>query len=123
MLFVPEEARALADDLKAAGVTDVRVVVYVRDPTSYYLSYVQQELKASHRFTAPLDFEYPFLRVITVWRDRYPDLVVRAFDRDQMVAGNVVHDFLAAASTFFGSTISVADEDLVTSNERSPPKA
>ncbi len=115
-LFSRDDAAALARDLALAGVGEVRVLAYVRDPASLYLSAVQQTLKAGHLFVRPAAFRYRFLEALAVWRAIYPDVRVRPFVRGRLVDGDVVRDFLAEASSFFGDTVAPDDVELRVSN-------
>ena len=90
----PEMARLVAELGRIAGT--VEIVAYVRSPASYFLSSTQQHLKraAEIRIPSPTrcrDALEPYLlggpgRVI-----------VRAFERDRLVGGDILADFCAAA--------------------------
>lgn len=114
--FSRADAAALARDLVLAGVGEVRVLAYVRDPASLYLSMVQQTLKASHLFVRPAAFRSRSLEALAAWQAIYPDVRVRPFVRDRLVDGDVVRDFLAEASSFFGDGVVLDDVELRVSN-------
>jgi hypothetical protein len=71
----------------------VEFVCYVRRPSSYYLSVLQQNLKANHRLVLPNvpPYKNVFDRVLQDF-----DLVVREFDRRALHGGSIVTDFWAA---------------------------
>lgn len=103
--FNEEEALRLATDFANHGVTRARVLMYVREPSSLYLSMVQQRLKSAHHFKRPSQFRYPFIRTLDVWSSVYDDIVVRPYVRDRLVDQDVVRDFLAEAARFFEQPI------------------
>jgi hypothetical protein len=102
--FGPDELHALRTDLTQLGVDEIRVVAYVRDPASAYLSVVQQKLKAASIFKSPALYRYPFRQTLQTWNKEFPDLAVRPFVSEQLVGGDVVRDFDDVASSFFGLT-------------------
>jgi len=102
--FGRENIRAFAADLERHGVDEVRVLVYVRDPASMYLSAIQQQLRAAHRFPCPERYKYGFRWAIEGWEEVFPGRVrVRPFERDQLVEGCVVRDFFFVAGELFGN--------------------
>jgi hypothetical protein len=73
----------------------IDVVAYIRDPLSMYLSLAQQAIKASHRFPRPDTYVRPLDRFLDQWQS-FPmidNVIVRMFDRKQLISGNVVADF------------------------------
>lgn len=75
------------------GVSETYVVCYVRDPSSYYLSYVQQKLKASFNYPSPSEFIYNFAEAIKCWSSCFDNFLLREFDAKTLVDGDVVADF------------------------------
>lgn len=75
-----ENVRALKELLDRSGVTEYLVVAFVRHPASYYLSYMQQHLKASHLIPDPRRFRYGLKSVLLVWREVFGNVAVRDFD-------------------------------------------
>lgn len=74
---------------------ELHVLAYVRSPADMYLSLVQQQLKADHRFVLPSSYERPLDRALEAWQ-RHPavtSLTVRRFEREALVDGDVVKDF------------------------------
>jgi len=62
--FSPGGIASLKKFLFKAGFNTIKILVYVREPSSYYLSFIQQQLKASCEFTHPDQFRYPFKSMI-----------------------------------------------------------
>ena len=82
-------------DLLLQGAGHAAAIVYVRQPSSYWLSSLQQFLKHDHQTRGFLNQTYPFIPSIRNWSsvlgaDR---LRVRAFDRRHLAGGDVVSDF------------------------------
>lgn len=75
-----EHVRALKERLDRSGVTEYLVVAFVRHPASYYLSYVQQQLKASHLIPDPRRFRYRLKSVLSVWADVFDNVRVQDYD-------------------------------------------
>lgn len=84
---------ALKELTDRLGVTDYLVVAFVRHPASYYLSYVQQRLKASHVIPNPNRFRYPIKSVVSAWRRVFKNVVVRDFDELAERNEDVVESF------------------------------
>lgn len=94
--FDYESVERLASYLTAYGHGDVRVIVYLRDPVSLFLSMAQQRLKADHRLANPYVWHYPYGRYLDPWFKIFPGAVeVRLFQRADLVGGSVVSDFAA----------------------------
>ena len=87
-----EEAARLRADFRAVGFGDFRIVLYVRDPADYYLSHVQQVLKASSSVADPTTFRYEFRQIAMTWERAFPgQLTVRHYRSDTEY--DVVQDF------------------------------
>jgi len=85
--------RGVHDDLIGSGLDDIQVVVYVRRPSSHYLSSMQQRIRASHEIRPPKAPDYrgrieACMRVFG--RDR---MAVRRFDRELLLGADIVTDF------------------------------
>ena len=93
----PDGIARFHDDLTAAGAEKVTVLAYVRDPVTYYPSYLQQRLRGAGEFIPPDRFKYDFAEMLEAWSSVFDDVVVRPFDPGRMVGGGVVQDFLACA--------------------------
>ena len=94
--FDHESVARLASYLASSGYGDVRVIVYLRDPVSLFLSLAQQRLKADHRLANPYAWSYPYGRYLDPWFKIFPGAVeVRLFQRADLTGGSVVSDFAA----------------------------
>ena len=89
-----KDGAALGEALAPYG--PVTVAAYLRRPSAYYLSALQQLLKASHKVAAPRAL--PILRVLDAYRRAFgPEAVrPRIYDRAQLIEGDITADFLAA---------------------------
>lgn len=85
------------------GVGQVKVLLYFREPVSYYASQVQQRLKGSSRLVDPNDYRPKYCSILARWQAVFDDVEVREFDRAALVNGDVVDDVLAVASEFFSA--------------------
>jgi hypothetical protein len=100
--FNPEEISLLKNDLRELGYEDIKIVVYVRKPSSYYLSFIQQQLKASKCISDPRTFSYPFKKTICNWHNFFPGkIIVKPFDITKLKNNCVVQDFLHTISQTF----------------------
>lgn len=82
----------LRRDLETAGFRNFRIVLYIRDPADYYLSYTQQMLKKLRDIPDPTLFRYPFANIAATWEAEFPgSVVVRNFRSDPEF--DVVQDF------------------------------
>jgi hypothetical protein len=98
-----EMVSRLAGFLVSAGHEDVRVIVYVREPASLFLSLAQQRLKADCRLADPLSWHYPYLDYLDAWERVFQGrLEVRAFDRSVLAGGSVVADFATFVADVVG---------------------
>lgn len=98
------EVEAFKAELDAAGVEEVLVSMYVREPAAIYKSFVQQVCKASHRVLQPHEFHYEFKAIIENWKSVFGDGVrVGAFAQDQLLNGCIVADFSQQICAFFGT--------------------
>lgn len=77
----------------------IKPIVYMREPVSYYLSYIQQVIKATNSFPQPAEFEYPFVEYLDELEKLSGlSLIVRAYDRSKFPAGDAYLDFKSALS-------------------------
>lgn len=82
----------------------VHIVAFLRHPVDFYLSSVQQALKASHDFVAPKTFRRDFSSTFDRW-SAYPgceSITVRLFDRQHLTNGSAVAEFSAILQTIAG---------------------
>ncbi|MCW4151726.1 hypothetical protein OM427_19605 [Halomonas sp. 18H] len=104
--FNVQEITSLKEDLEKSGYVDIRVVVYVRDVSEYYVSSLQQLLKASHKVSDPSSFKYDFRPIINKFRRVFGDVVqVKKYDRSVLKDECVVQDFFSHCCDFFGKNI------------------
>ncbi len=105
--FSPEEVKRFRDYISDKGYDDVIIVAYIREPVSYYTSFVQQKLKASHTIPSPYRFSVGYKSKLKNWEGSFGKscLVVRPFDGGQMAGGNVVEDFSGLVSSFLGCSL------------------
>ncbi|TVR07366.1 MAG: hypothetical protein EA395_12915 [Phormidium sp. GEM2.Bin31] len=101
--FSLSQIQEFCSDLKGLGKVEFRVLIYVREPAAYYLSHVQQELKASSRFSVPQNFKYNFLKTIQLWSSVFSrkNIEVRLFQPQKFPQKSVIVDFQNFASDFF----------------------
>lgn len=103
---LPEERiLQLRRDFEALGVDRFRVIAYVRDPASLYGSALQQwaRLSSDLRRFDPRQWRYELRRRLEAWGAVFGgDLVVRAFEREQLHEGCVVRDLQQQALTWLG---------------------
>jgi hypothetical protein len=91
-----EQRAGFLATLAEAGCLETEIVAYLRRPSSWYLSAVQQHLRASHEVKPPkmlrmADSVDQFVE--DFGRER---VHLRAFDRSVLVDGDVAADFVAA---------------------------
>lgn len=104
--------------LDKSGFSNFQILIYVREPSAYYLSRIQQHLKASSKVSDPSSFKYPFKKQINRWERVFDNqIIVRPFDRNQLYHGCVVQDFLYNISNYFNSDIIDHDIDIHKTNE------
>lgn len=74
---------------------EITIICYVRQPSSYWLSAIQQGLKGSTKVDNVIKRRYPFRAGLQNWIDVFgiQNIVVRPFDRNQLLDGDVVSDF------------------------------
>jgi hypothetical protein len=83
----------LREDLAGAELHDVRVVVYVRRPSSFYLSFMQQTIKSSHRIRRPRAPRYRDKIEAYINAFGGDRIAVRSFDRSTLIGSDIVTDF------------------------------
>lgn len=92
----PAARQALPEALATIGGGETRVAVYLRRPSSYYLSALQQRLKAAHTVTPPR-VQSP-VAVLESYAAVFGRAAIapRLYDRAALKGGDIVTDFLAA---------------------------
>jgi hypothetical protein len=96
----PEGRRSLRAALAPLG--EPTVAVYLRRPSDYYLSALQQRLKSAHSVTAPR-VKSP-VRVLRAYAATFGAAALRprVYDRARLTDGDIVADFLGAHLPEFG---------------------
>lgn len=97
-----EAISALKRDLDDAGYDDVAIITYIRNPADRYISSEQQKTDLHPIVLHPDEFRNGGLESIRCWEECFPDsMIVRAFDKDILIDGDVVADFIHEAELFF----------------------
>jgi len=94
----------------------VRIVIYIREQLDWLASFYQQAVKA-RLVTAQIDafaegYDPDYLAVLAPWEKAFgrDNLVVRVYDRDRLVGGDVVADFLSVVGLDAAAVPSVSDD-------------
>lgn len=103
--FSSEEIMMLKEYLLSKGYTDFLIVLYLREPESYYKSFIQQRVKWSNKVPTPHAVFSDWIPSIESWSKAFSNLSVKKFDRTHLVKGDVVADFQQEMSNFFQSSI------------------
>jgi hypothetical protein len=101
--FKPEEVEKVKSYFEDHGFNQFLVCAYIRAPDSYYLSFIQQQLKASHEFSDPELFHCNYKRAIMRWARVFgkDNIKVTEFSRGALFGGDAVDDFSKIISEFF----------------------
>jgi len=94
-ILPPDATRRLSDELRLIF-DEITPVVYVREPAAYYLSAVQQGIRAKSRCTRPSQFNSPMRNIVTKVESVFGSALVRKFDRATLKAECIVRDFFAS---------------------------
>ena len=100
-----EAIQQLRDDCLQLGVERFLVIAYVRTPESFYRSLVQQHarLSSSFRRFRPQRWRYRFRQRLEAWTQVFgQDLLVRPFERSQLLQACVVQDLIATIQHALG---------------------
>lgn len=111
--FNPEEIRNFKDLLESLSPSaDVSICVYVRDPLTYYPSFLQQKCKGSSEILDPESFYYNFKSIIESWENVFcRNVLVRPFKREFLHNGCVVNDFSKLIASVFSIEEQILDVD------------
>jgi hypothetical protein len=96
-----EEINNLKNELSYVKDLEIMICIYVRDPLSYYVSYVQQYCKASKNIPNPIKFRYNFKSIILKWEEYFPNIMVKPFSKEKFLNGCIVQDFMQVVNAFF----------------------
>ena len=109
--FELDEILKLKSFLEERRFTRFKVVLYLRDPASYYTSFIQQKVKASFTIPSPLEFYPKYKMLVSNWSEVFgEDLCIREFNRKKMENGNVLDDFSMIVSEFFGKNVVLSSD-------------
>lgn len=111
-----EQIQAFRRDFEALGVSEFRVIAYVREPVSAYGSFLQQWLRLSTDLEPynPLQWHYKPRQHLEAWGAVFgSDLVVRPFVREQLQERSVVSDCFAALGDWVGCALPVPEVQVV----------
>lgn len=119
MAYAPDNLRRLRDALFEIDL-DVRIVAYVRNPSDFYLSILQERLKRHGGVLAPDTFRTNFARTIRLYEEVFEtDAIVREFHPSRLKDKDIVADFLAAAGL---TRVDHSAWEAVSSNESISPE-
>jgi len=90
---------------------DVTVICYVRNPSSFWLSGIQQFLKGSSNIEGLIEGKYRFRKGLENWSKVVGDqnMIIRPFDKKQLHDGDVVLDFMQQIYAVTGSKFQFTD--------------
>lgn len=75
--------------------SETKIAIYVRKPSSFYASHVQQRIK--HSATLPVVRPVNWRSKIEAWEASFPGNVsIRKYDKSSLISGDIVEDFLAS---------------------------
>ncbi|MDO6523487.1 hypothetical protein Q4578_17970 [Shimia thalassica] len=101
---------------------DIRVVSYVREPSAYYLSRMQEHVKSAGGIVPPEQFKPDFAHSIEQYEKALnAQSIVRPFERDQLIGGGILSDFLHQISDLVNIDPAAFDEPKT--NESLPAEA
>jgi hypothetical protein len=95
-----QEVLDIKSYLESLGFNSFKIVVYIRNPSDYYLSLVQQSVKNNPTLPSPENFGYDFKKTIILWREIFENLKVRLFQKGFLVENDVVKDFVSVMNQF-----------------------
>ncbi len=103
--------------LAQIGSQNVEFVAYVRRPSSYYLSSIQQRLRASSKFSNP--HEYKVANTLDGFSEVFSDskISARVFDREALVGGDIITDFMSVYRPDLQRIVTTAAEKVTSTNE------
>lgn len=120
MEFSRENLRALRDRLREID-TDIRLIAYVRNPSDFYLSILQERLKRNGGVFAPDTFKTRFSTIIGVYEEVFEtQAIVREFHPKKLKDGDIVADFLQATGL---ERLDISGWEPISSNESISPEA
>lgn len=105
--FTNSEIANLRSYLESYDFNDFKIVAYVRAPEKFYLSALQQRLKASYKIESPSSFKISFKKRLTAWLRVFgkENVLVREYSKNSLIKGDVVNDFVAHYNRFFETNV------------------
>jgi hypothetical protein len=100
-----DEIGTFRSDLEKAGVREAKVICVLRGPASFYLSFVQQELKGSATFPAPDGFFVPYSDRAAGW--------LQHFDSEFLEFGSLASSDVGIVGAFVEQLKLVLDVGLI----------
>ncbi len=91
--FSRNETTSFLEFLTAHSYTDIKILVYVRNPVYFYTSHVQQTIKASYVYPSPTSFKYEFRSIIETWRKDFQKLSVKLYDEELQKNNGLLKSF------------------------------
>ncbi|WP_417264323.1 hypothetical protein [Celeribacter sp.] len=75
--------------------SETKIAIYVRQPSKFYASHVQQRIK--HSATLPTVRPVSWRGKIEAWEATFPGNVsIRTYDKSALIAGDIIADFLTS---------------------------
>jgi len=108
---------SLAERLRQQGFESVKVLLYLREPASFFLSQAQQRVKASCRLPDPNSRLTEYSSYVARWQSVFEDVEVREFSPEFLAEGDVVQDFIQVMNSFFNTHITVPDKLIRRAND------
>lgn len=100
-----KEIKLLKHSLEKKGFSEFLVVMYIRNPADYYLSMIQQKLKASSKIVDPFRFRYKALSAVENWSAVFGNVFLESFEMAKgkgisLSFSNIVGDFFDSPVSF-----------------------
>lgn len=101
---------SLSELLREQGFDSVKILLYLREPASFFLSQAQQRVKASSRLPDPNTRMTRYSTYVKRWRSHFEDVEVREFSTEALTGGDVVHDFMEVLNRYFDVNINIPEK-------------
>lgn len=116
--LAPERVTRVLSEVIGGEPEAVHILGFLRHPVGFYLSGIQQELKASHEFLGPADFQRDMASTFRRWLN-WPacaSVTARLFDRRFLTEGSAVAECASVLRNITGQDdLSLSDADQNTS--------
>ncbi len=88
------EVTKLHDFFSKLGFVEIHIIMYLRDPAKFYMSFVQQTIKRKCKIPSPEKFRYKPMSAINFWSKIKPrTFTVKEFNINKLYNHDVVRDF------------------------------